>query len=414
MMLGDFLAKKGAEYAPFDPNRTRRIYEVLRLFVTLPNIVVRLIGTNGKGSTGRFITLGLAQSGLTTLHFTSPHLFNFNERFYKNGAIISDEKLEEAHRYLQDIDCIKEASYFEYATFLALILSQDCDALILEAGLGGEFDSTSVVESNLCVFTPISFDHEEMLGNSISDIATTKLRAMGKCNIIAPQEFNEVKEIAKRIAMERGAELIFVDRLDEIYSIHSPYNPSELGELNKYDCAKGVASIDSSMSYRGALERYAQSNNLAPFLKENLQVAYIALDKLYRRIDFDRLARFDLIGRAQQITPNILIDVGHNEGCAKVIKKIIEPKCVKLVYNTFFQKNVRRILGILKPNIDELLILDVKNDRILPKSELIAVCDELGIKYSDFKGIQEDLEYVVFGSFSVVKEFLERGQCKIG
>lgn len=452
--LESFLEKKGVEYAPFDPQRVHRIYAVLKphleklyaqsresaqadfggqnLAKNTQNVfanqhifgsqkkpfIIHILGTNGKGSTGRFITLGLAQKGHKVLHFTSPHLFKFNERFYfanvlegvkssvekgvdshnksslsalnaKDSAriaiktnnitrIATDSELETAHLWLQRFPIVQEASYFEYATFLALYLAKDCDYFVCEAGLGGEYDSTSVLNADLSIFTPISFDHQDMLGDSIKQIATTKLKAMSKCALLAPQPFKEVTQIAKNLSKEKGANVTLID------------------------------DIFTKNCLPTHFDTYAKQ--LAPFLKQNLFSAYKALESIGVSVDFATLAKFDLPARAQYITPNILVDVGHNVHCAHSILQIVKQKRVILVYNTFFDKDTKAILGILKPIIDRLLILEVQHSRILPKRELIGIIQSLGIKYADFEGmksIKPNNNYVVFGSFSVVKTFME-------
>lgn len=447
--LDRFLEQKGAEYAPFDTKRVHRIYAVLKphleelyaqsakskkdLKSLIPQgeeqrgfspqnkpFIIHILGTNGKGSTGRFITLGLAQNGYKVLHFTSPHLFRFNERFYlanipnsefsaksssakmgkkdcakdcgnadKNTHRIADDsELENAHLWLQRFPIIEQSSYFEYATFLALYLAKDCDYFVCEAGLGGEFDSTSVLQADLSVFTPISFDHQDMLGNSIESIATTKLKAMSKHTLLAPQIYKEVDSIAKSIAKQKGAELTFVENIFD--------------EVDKPIPLEHLARLPENF--------YEYSQNLAPFLKQNLFVAYRALESNGIGVDFASLTRFDLPARAQYIAPNILIDVGHNAHCAHSILQIVKQKRVILVYNTFFDKDANAILGILKPAIDRLLILEVSHSRILPKDKLINIAQNLGIEYGIFEGVDSmraDKDYVVFGSFSVVKTFME-------
>lgn len=446
--LDRFLEQKGAEYAPFDTKRVHRIYAVLKphleelyaqsakskkdLEVLIPQgeeqrgfspqnkpFIIHILGTNGKGSTGRFITLGLAQNGYKVLHFTSPHLFRFNERFYlanisnsdssaksssakmgkkdcaKGGnadknthRIADDSELEKAHLWLQRFPIIEQSSYFEYATFLALYLAKDCDYFVCEAGLGGEFDSTSVLQADLSIFTPISFDHQDMLGNSIESIATTKLKAMSKHTLLAPQIYKEVDSIAKSIAKQKGAELTFVENIFD--------------EVDKPIPLEHLVRLPENF--------YEYSQNLAPFLKQNLFVAYRALESIGIVVDFASLMRFDLPARAQYIAPNILIDVGHNAHCAHSILQIVKQKRVILVYNTFFDKDANAILGILKPAIDRLLILEVSHSRILPKDKLINIAQNLGIEYGIFEGVDSmraDKDYVVFGSFSVVKTFME-------
>lgn len=370
---------KGQEYRMFNPNRAKEIYN--KLFPYLKKIpkIIQIIGTNGKGSTGRFLSLALMQNKYSILHFTSPHIFSFNERFYKNGKIIGDLEILQAHRFLQNLDFMNDASYFEYATFLALVLANDVDFLILEAGVGGEFDSTSAVKRDLCLFSLIDFDHEEMLGDCIEKIATTKLNAMVNPSIIGIQKHYIIKSIAKEIAHKKNInDLFFVD------------------------------SIDSDIL------TYLQKNNLASFLAENLALSLKALDILGIDCDLDSLPNFDLKGRFQKIRDNIIIDVGHNISAAKAIKYNLKNKKVILVYNSYFQKNIEEILLILKENILRVEIIDIEdNDRIINKNDLIAILKKNNIKYSNFKEINNNEDYLVFGSFSVIEKFILNTGIKI-
>ncbi|RAX54267.1 hypothetical protein CCY99_04450 [Helicobacter sp. 16-1353] len=370
--LDIYMHSLGREYRAFNPNRAKEIYK--KLLPNLPKIpkTIQIIGTNGKGSSGRFLSLALMQNNYKILHFTSPHIFSFNERFYKNGRTISDLEILEAHKFLQYFDFIKEASYFEYATFLALVLSNDVDFLILEAGVGGEFDSTSAIKRDLCLFSLIDFDHEEMLGDTIEKIATTKLNAMVNPSIIGIQKHRSIKDIAKKIAYKKNiSDLFFVD------------------------------SINNDILL------YLQKYHLASFLGENLALSLKALEVLCINYDLTSLPNLDLIGRFQKIKENIIIDVGHNQSAAKALKDNLKDKKIILVYNSYFQKNIVEILDILRDNILKVEIIDIKdNDRIINKNDLIAILKRLDIKYSDFKGIDNNEKYLVFGSFSVIEKFL--------
>ncbi len=487
--LKAFLAQKGKEYAPFDTQRVHRIYALLQphleeLYARSreskqkskqrnlpPNqakkahnfshpkgyealaqakkdkpFIIHILGTNGKGSTGRFITLGLAQNGYKVLHFTSPHLFDFNERFYMANVdfvdsadcsakssvqatfaessvrdsnqhrIATHSELEKAHLWLQRFPIVRESSYFEYATLLALYLAKDCDFFVCEAGLGGEFDSTSVLSADLSIFTPIGIDHEEFLGSDIASIAGSKLRAMRKNVLIAPQKFTQCKKIAQQIAQQKDAHLFTIPNLHKII-INEQSNNSNAQNFNKYaqkfskifHC-ENIQPLDS-IFWRD-FAQYIAKNAYPQFLQENLFCAIFALLFWNLRFDFTTLKMLDLRGRCEIITPNILLDVGHNIECAKVLKHTIVQKFGKkniiLVYNAYFDKAISAILSILKPVVSEVLILKVKNDRIIKKAELEEILHNLGLKYSDFTPakLHRDNNYVVFGSFSVVAEFL--------
>lgn len=364
--LLEFLEKKGAEYAPFDPTRAPRIFERFKSDF-LPSFkpkVIHIVGTNGKGSTGRMITRGLKN----VMHFSSPHLLTLNERFYLDGENVSMQALQEAHQVLMQKPYMQEASYFEYLTFLCLLLAKDLDYLVLEAGLGGEFDSTNVLKDKISVFTQIGLDHCEILGEGIKQIATTKLNSMGEVAFLGIQNNAEVLPIAQKIAKEKGAKL-------EIISPNDLLTPPF---------------------------------KLPRFLLENLTLASRVLDFLGVEYNLEQIASLDLQGRAQKYSPLITLDVGHNPDGAKAIFKEFKGKKITLVYNAYKQKDVLEVLKILSPIILEVQIIAVDDARVIEREKLEGFLQELSLPYRDFEGVKEGVEYLVFGSFSVVRAFLER------
>ena len=130
-------------------------WNILKHHITLP-YVIHIVGTNGKGSTGRYLAHILYEKKYKVLHYSSPHILEFNERIRINGKDSTNEQLESAHIKLQKIlpiNILNKLTYFEYTTLLAFVLSDSLDYLVLEAGLGGEFDATNVVKNNLSLFT---------------------------------------------------------------------------------------------------------------------------------------------------------------------------------------------------------------------------------------------------------------------
>ena len=212
-----FLEAKPLYYKEIDHLRVHRAYASLAEKIHHPE-TIHIIGTNGKGSTGRMIAHLAYQgsgSGFSVGHFSSPHLLSFNERIWLDGKDVDDEVLERAHRKLYSIlgrEMSEALSYFEYTTLLALVVFEHCDLIVLEAGLGGEYDATSVCNRVLSVVTPIDMDHQAFLGESIEAIASTKIRSIQKRALLAPQPWPEVLEIAKKIAGEKRAELYLSTR----------------------------------------------------------------------------------------------------------------------------------------------------------------------------------------------------------
>ncbi|PUD87037.1 bifunctional folylpolyglutamate synthase/dihydrofolate synthase [Helicobacter pylori] len=377
--LSAFLETKPKEYHQFNPSRFVQIYKDFKnAFFEIQAKVIHVVGTNGKGSTGRFLTLLLADQNFKVLHFTSPHVFEFRERFFLNDSIVKESVLENAHQQLQSHAFSNACSYFEYATLLAVMLAKDCDYLVLEAGLGGEFDSTNALEKTLSVFTPIDYDHKEFLGDNLESIATTKLKAMGPLSIIAPQQ-ELVLNVAQKIAKEKHAKLIVVQN----------------------EISKGVSDY---------IERY----HLAHFLAMNLEVALKAFETLLpcnKQEVLKNLKPLNLIGRCELLSPNILIDVGHNPHSAKALKEEIKRVFntpIILIYNCYQDKDAFLVLEILKPVVKKVLILELHNERIIQLEKLKGILETLGLEYALFEDVEENENYLVYGSFLVANAFYKR------
>lgn len=139
---------------------------------------VHITGTNGKGSTATMVTALLGAQGLTVGTYTSPNLQRVNERLSRNGEPIDDdaflELLESLSRIEQMVD--ERPTRFELLTAAALTWFADeaVDAAVIEVGLGGQWDSTNVVDGVVAVVTNISFDHTDVLGPTLEDIARDK------------------------------------------------------------------------------------------------------------------------------------------------------------------------------------------------------------------------------------------------
>lgn len=368
------LDNKPLYYKHIDYNRIKVAFDKVKKSLKIPK-VIHIVGTNGKGSTGRMVAHLLQKSNFNTGHYTSPHILKFNERFWLNGNECGDEMLESAHNKLYGLleDKLSgELSYFEYTTLLALFLFEECDYIVLEAGLGGEHDATNVVPKILSIITPIDLDHQAFLGENIGDIAKTKLNSIDKLAVIALQPHNEVLDMAKRVAMLKESKVIFVqpDYLDD------------------------------------KITQIAKQNNWGSFLCDNAKSACMALDTLGIKYNIDDLNSWQMMGRYFKYAPNVRVDVGHNILAARALVDNIKNNTI-LIYNTYEDKPYREILKILKHKIKKLLIIKIDSPRALDINILKSTLIELGIDHDFFDNtIKDDEDYLVFGSFSVVESFL--------
>ena len=141
--------------------------------------IVHVGGTNGKGSVSTKIAKALELEGYKVGVFSSPHLFSFRERVQVNSEFISQDSicliLEEIRSYLEENQL--KASFFEVLFLLACLYfrEQKVDVAILEVGLGGRLDATNIITPILSVITSVSYDHQNVLGNTLEEIAQENL-----------------------------------------------------------------------------------------------------------------------------------------------------------------------------------------------------------------------------------------------
>ncbi len=376
--LGDFLSAKPLYYKEIDHERVYVAYKTLKPHIKQPR-TVHVVGTNGKGSTGRILAHLAYKIGLKIGHYTSPHIMKFNERIWIDGEDSSDEVLEEAHQRLFAIlgkEMSDALSYFEYTTLLAFIVFENCDLMVLEAGLGGEFDATNVCDKELSIITPIGIDHQAFLGETIEEIAATKIRSIQKQVLLAPQVYDEVVQVAKEIADDVGANLCVCPRVNPCVD---PYG----------------------------LTKIAKEKGWGDYLIDNATVALQALDILEIKYNIDDLRSLELFGRFYALTENIRIDVGHNPLAARAIEKALDTKVV-LIYNSLDDKEYEEVLQILKPKVKRVEIIPIHSQRATTLAEIEKALNKVELEYSYFNNeINDDENYLVFGSFYVVEEFLK-------
>jgi dihydrofolate synthase/folylpolyglutamate synthase len=378
-VLISFLSEKPLYYKEIDHERVHIAYGMLQSHIRRPQ-TIHIVGTNGKGSTGRMIAhlawqyhrpeFPISNSVHRVGHFSSPHILRFNERIWIDGRDASNEMLEAAHQRLFAVlgrEMSEALSYFEYTTLLAFVVFEHCDLMVLEAGLGGEFDATNVCDKELSVITPIGVDHQAFLGETIEEIAGTKIRSIQKKALLAPQPHPEVLEVAQKIAEDVGATLVVAHPTQDIVQI----------------------------------------KDWPEYLVENASVALQALDILEIPYSVDDLKCLELFGRYYPLTERIRIDVGHNPLAAKAIEKALDRQVV-LIYNSLDDKNYEEVLRLLKPKVKRVEIIEIDAQRATTIEAIEKALERIKLPYSRYKNALDKQEYyLVFGSFYVVEKFLK-------
>ena len=384
-----FIEAKPLYYKEIDHKRVHKAYALLKPHIRQP-LTIHIVGTNGKGSTGRIMAMLLHLSGKRVGHFSSPHILKFNERIWIEGEDINDEALEVAHQKLYAIlgeQMSNALSYFEYTTLLAMVAMEELEVMVLETGLGGEFDATNVCAKALSIITPIGLDHQDFLGESIEEIATTKMNSIDNNFVLALQNEQEVYKIAEQVVKEKSVCCYNVQNVENDYP-------------QKYQKVKTLL----------------ESLGWASYLFENSLTALLALEKLNLTYDFQHLKEVKLFGRFYKILPNVTIDVGHNLLAAQAITKMLkkeQKEQIVLVYNALNDKDYANILKIFKPYIKRVEIIEIDTYRAMELEALEKCLKGLNIPFSIFDKIDKSEEYFVFGSFYVVETFLNKNRQNI-
>lgn len=177
---------------------------------------IHVAGTKGKGSTCAFIASCLRQLGLRVGLYTSPHLNSFRERIRVNDQLIEPEtvaalaqQIKEAARDLPDITTFEATTAMGFLHFS----NQNVDWAVIEVGLGGRLDATNVITPQVSVITSISYDHQHLLGDTLTSIATEKAGIIKSgVPVVTQSQVAEAMAVIERAARERSAPLTVIGR----------------------------------------------------------------------------------------------------------------------------------------------------------------------------------------------------------
>lgn len=331
---------------------------------------VHVAGTNGKGSTCAMIANALRHAGLRTGLYTSPHLTEPTERIQVNGAPVSELEFERAfemvhaaaERLLEEERLDAHPSYFETVTAMALcVFRERCDISVLEVGLGGRLDATNVVTPELCVITPIAFDHESFLGNTIEAIAGEKAGILkpGVPVVVAKQE-----EAADRVIVERSREL-------ECDMISADDARVRRVEATAYGSEFEVYAT----RYRcGLAGRHQVENAVTAILAcRYLQVPESAIHAGLEDVRWP--GRLEFVGHE----PDIVLDGAHNPAGANALAAYIREFCARrrvwLVYAAMRDKAIEEVTGRLFPLAERVIVTMPNYPRALRPEAILEVSD---------------------------------------
>ncbi|WP_072344521.1 bifunctional folylpolyglutamate synthase/dihydrofolate synthase [Devosia enhydra] len=283
--------------------------------------VIHVAGTNGKGSTIAFLRAMLEAAGLAVHVYTSPHLVRFNERIRLAGELVSTRRLNATLEAVEAINAGAPATFFEMTTAAAfqLFAETPADVLLLEVGMGGEFDSTNVVEKPLgTIITPVALDHQQFLGNTVGEIAVAKAGILkrGSLAVIARQE-----DAARDVIARRAARLGVVP----VYAGEDFEGHEEAGRLVFSD-EKGLLDLPPPALF-GPHQFDNASLAIAALRHFGLPVSDAAIAEGLKRAQWPaRMAKLSEGRLAARLTPaqELWLDGGHNAHGAAALRQALD------------------------------------------------------------------------------------------
>jgi dihydrofolate synthase/folylpolyglutamate synthase len=318
-------------------------------------VCIHIAGTNGKGSVSHLLAAVFQVAGFKTGLYTSPHLKDFRERIRINGTMISEEWISSfVTNNRNDFEKIFP-SFFELSTVMAFkyFKEQQTEIAIIETGLGGRLDSTNLVTPMISVITNIGFDHMNLLGNTLPEIAFEKAGII-KNNI--PVVIGESNDATKNVLLEKAskhyAPIYFAD---ENYSIESLDYDSvaafqKVRIIKKETKESIVLDLDLTGKYqlKNVLTAYQTLQLVNP---EKFNLTLQNIKEAFSKVKYYT----GLQGRWQVINHNPLTicDTGHNEdGIKEVIRMIESTPHARLhfVLGVVNDKDLSKILSLLPKN----------------------------------------------------------------
>lgn len=332
---------------------------------------IHVAGTNGKGSTSHLLAAVLQQSGYKVGLYTSPHLRDFRERIRINGTMITEQTVCRFVETAQPLIEKLHPSFFEITTAMAFkyFAEQKVDVAVIETGLGGRLDCTNIITPEISIITNISFDHTDLLGNTLQEIAHEKAGIIkAGVPVIIGETQPEIADIFTAKAAEAGADIIFAD----IEMKDKPLPECEM---------KGLYQNKNRATVMTAIETLRR-NNIFKISDEAVHSGFSQVLELT-----------GIMGRWQTISenPKIICDTGHNEAGIKfVTEQLKHEKYTKLriIIGMVSDKKTDKILALL-PQDAIYYFTKAQIPRALNEHELQQQAAHAGLKGSTYKSVTD-------------------------
>jgi dihydrofolate synthase/folylpolyglutamate synthase len=336
---------------------------------------IHVAGTNGKGSTSHMIASVLQEAGYKTGLYTSPHLKSFTERIRINGKEVSQEFVIGFVNRIQDLIDEIQPSFFEITVTMAFdyFAQQKIDVAVVEVGLGGRLDSTNVITPLLSLITNIGWDHKDILGNTLNEIASEKAGIIKPAvPVVISERSADVEQVFLKKATEEHAPIFFAS--DEFTA---KFQQDQL-IVSKQE--------ETYLEVKLPLKGSYQTKNIGGVLKaiELLSPSQFQISKEQLITGLENvLKNTHLKGRWQKLQENPLVicDTGHNvDGMKQLVQQIntITYKKLHVVLGVVKDKDISDVLGVL-PKRADYYFCQAKLPRALDAKELADKASAFGL-----------------------------------
>ncbi len=390
----DFSMTKGMRYTPdqFDLGRMHRFAHALGdPQKAYPSI--HIAGTKGKGSVSALCTEALMQAGYKVGLYTSPHLHDYAERIQVNRQSISHADLVRVVEEIKPtIESIPKLTTFEITTALAFLYFQreKIDIAVLEVGLGGRLDATNIVEPTIAVITSLSYDHTQILGDTLVQIAREKAGIIkpGTPVVLAPQK-EEARAVIEEIAIERSAPLVELGRDFDFSPVHQSLDGQS---FSIWKHAEHTRSVDLEIPLLG-LHQVENAATAYVALKVFSECA-LAVDEVAIRKGFAKATwpgRFEVLQRH----PPVIVDSAHNRDSALRLRETLDayyPELpVILLFGASDDKDIDGMLAELSGRVQVMVAVQSFHPRAIDPQRLVEVAGREGIHAKIVPDIPEGL-----------------------
>lgn len=358
---------------------------------------VHVAGTNGKGSVSHTIAAMLQECGYRVGLYTSPHLVDFRERIRVNGKPVSEQYVVDFVEHERAFFEPLHPSFFEVTTAMAFKYFRDMniDIAVVEVGLGGRLDCTNIIQPVVSVITNISFDHTQLLGDTLAKIAAEKAGIIKKNTPVVIGEANsETRPVFEAKAKEAGAPIIFAE--DEPYVLKA--EPTDNGGMRYETRYHGSLTGDL-----GGIYQQANLNTTLSALHELAEKGF--LSKRSVGINFEKcimelasavshvITSTGLMGRWQTVcnSPRVVCDTGHNLGGWQYLSRQlnkVECQQMHIVFGMVDDKDINGVLDLL-PKHAKFYFTKAHSKRALSEKAVQALAENHGLNGEAYPSVDE-------------------------